>query len=184
MLKTKADWIKVGFEVLTEEGINGVKVETMARKLGVTKGSFYGYFPNRNTFLLAMLEDWKRRHNTEIINRIKIFNESPYETLQKLLYVVDDMKYDALELSIYSWAAHDPAAKEAVSKVVNDRLKWITAVFLEGGFSKDEAEKRAHIVHHFMAGCKLFRPLLPASGSRERQDQIDHFLNQVVGSVD
>jgi len=57
-------------------------------------------------------------------------------------------------------------------------------LFLEGGFSQDEAENRANIVHHFMAGCKPFRALLPKDGSPERHEQLDHFLKQVIASVD
>lgn len=184
MINTKEDWIEAGFEILINEGIDKVKIEVMARKLGVTKGGFYGYFLNREAFLQAMLEDWEERHSSEIFNNINSLTGSLFDKLQKLLYAIDDDKYDALELSVYSWAIHDPIAKEIMLRVVDKRLEWCTNLFLEGGVSKDEAEKRANIVHHFMAGSKIFRPLLPASRSRERKEQIDHFLNQVTGSVD
>lgn len=184
MIHTKADWIKVGFDILIKGGISGVKIEVMARKLEVTKGGFYGYFPNRDAFLQAMLEDWEVRHSSEIFNYISTLTGSLSDKLQKLLYLVDDAKYDAIELSMYSWASHDPMANEAMMRVVNERLKWCTQLFLEGGCTKDEAEKRANIVHHFMAGSKLFRPLLPGSGGVERHEQLDHFLKQVIGSID
>ena len=54
MINTKEDWIKAGFEILRKEGIDNVKIEAMARKLGVTKGGFYGYFLNRDAFLKAI----------------------------------------------------------------------------------------------------------------------------------
>lgn len=180
MIHTKEDWIKVGFDILINEGINGVRIEVMARKLGVTKGGFYGYFPNRDTFLQAMLEDWEVSHSSEIFDYVNNLTGNLSVKLQKLLYMVDDANYDAIELSMYSWASHDPRAKKVIMRVVNERLKWLANLFLEGGFTEDEGEKRAHIVHQFMAGSRLFRPLLPISGSVERHQQLDHFIKQVT----
>jgi AcrR family transcriptional regulator len=184
MIKTKEDWIKAGFELLRRKGVSGIKIEGMARMLGVTKGGFYGYFLNREAFLQAMLDDWEKRHSTEILNSINNLTGNLSDKLQKLLYMIDDKRYDAIELSMYYWAAHDPRAQEVLMRVVRERLNWCTNLFLEGGFSQGEAEKRANIVHHFMAGCKSFRPLLPTNGSPERHEQLDHFLKQVTASVD
>ena len=184
MINTKEDWLKAGFEILINEGINNVKIEVMARKLGVTKGGFYGYFLNREAFLQAMLEDWEKRHSSEIFNYINSLTGTLSDKLQKLLYATDDIKYDAIELSMYHWAAHDPPAKKVLMRVVRERLEFCAKLFLEGGFSQDEAEKRANLVHHFMAGCKFFRPLLPKNGSPERHEQLDHFIKQVTSSVD
>ena len=183
MINTKKDWIKVGFEILINEGINNVKVETMARKLGVTKGGFYGYFPNREAFLLTMLKDWEERHSSEIFDLINNLTGNLSDKLQKLLYAIDDNKYDDIELSIYHWAAYDSRAKEVLMRVVRERLEFCANLFLEGGFTQKEAEKRANILHHFMAGCKTFRPLLPKNGSPERHDQLDHFLKHIIANV-
>ena len=180
MIHTKEDWIRIGFEILISEGINNVKIEGMARKLGVTKGGFYGYFPNRDAFLNAMLVDWEFRHSSEIFDYVNNLTGNLSDKLQKLLYMVDDANYDAIELSMYCWASYDPLAKKVIMRVVNERLNWLTNLYRDGGFTEDEAEKRAHIVHQFMAGSRLFRPLLPLSGSKDRQEQLDHFLQQVT----
>jgi AcrR family transcriptional regulator len=156
----------------------------MARELGVTKGGFYGYFPSREAFLRAMLEYWEERHSSEIFNYINNLTGSLSDKLRKLLYTIDDKKYDSIELSICYWAVHDPIAKKVLIRVIRERLEFCANLFLEGGFSQDEAEKRANIVHHFMAGCKSFRPLLPKNGSPERHEQLDHFIKQVTASID
>ena len=184
MIYTKKDWIKAGFEILINEGIENVKVEAMARKLGVTKGGFYGYFINRDAFLQAMLDDWEERHSSEIFNYIDSITGSLPDKLQKLLYAVDDIKYDAIEIFMHHWAAHDSKAERVLMRIVRERLDFLENLFIEGGFSQEEAEKRANIVHHFMAGCRLSRPLLPKNGSPERREQLDHFIKQVTGPAD
>ena len=184
MINTKEDWIRVGFDILISDGIGNVKIEAMARKLGVTKGGFYGYFSNRDVFLNAMLDDWELMHSSEIFDFVNNLTGNLSEKLEKLLYLVDDANYDAIELSMYSWGLHDPHAKKVIMRVVNERLKWIANLFLEGGFTEHEAERRAHIVHQFMAGSRLFRPLLPMSGTPDRHEQLDHFLKLVTKAAE
>ena len=184
MIHTKEDWISTGFAILRDDGISNVKVEVIARKLGVTKGGFYGYFSNREVFLRAMLEYWEQVHSSEIFHFINNLTGNLSDKLHKLLYTVDDEKYDAVELSICYWAVHDTFAKKIFKRVIGARLEFLANLFLEGGFSKEEAEKRANIVHHFMAGCRLNRPLLPKNGSPKRHEQLNHFIKQVTALVD
>ena len=93
MINTREDWIRAGFEILKDKGIDSVKVEAMARKLGVSKGGFYGYFLNREAFLQAMLESWEERHSTQIIESINNLTGDLDDKLLKLLHMVDDDKY-------------------------------------------------------------------------------------------
>ena len=187
MINTRQDWIKAGFEILKSKGISGVKVETMARKLGVSKGGFYGYFLNREAFLQAMLDSWEDMHSTQIIEYINRLTGDLTNKLQNLLYMVDDDKYDATESSMYYWATNDASAERVVMRVVSERLAFLTNLFIEEGFSQEEAENRAEIFHHFIAGCRPFRTLLPKSGSPERHAQLDHFIKLVTapaGSIE
>jgi len=184
MTNTREDWIKAGFEILKSKGISGVKVEAMARKLGVTKGGFYGYFLNREAFLQAMLDHWKNVLTNQIIKNIGDFKGSLPEKLQKLLYLVDDKKFDDTERPMFSWAIIDPKAEKVVMRAVRERLDFVTHLFLEEGFPQKEAEKRANIVHTFMTGSRSFRTISPPNGSSKRHAQLDHFIKLVTAPVD
>jgi AcrR family transcriptional regulator len=184
MINTREDWIKVGIDLLKTKGHNDIKIEAVARKLGVTKGGFYGYFLNREAFLQALLDYWADTFTNQIIKDIGDFKGTFPEKLQKLLYAVDDSKHDALETQMYAWAFTDPKTEKVVMRVIKERLVFLTNLFLDGGHSQKEAEKRALMVHHYMAGCKSFRPLLPKNGSPERQEQLDHFIKLVTASMD
>lgn len=52
------DWAQAALDVVATDGVNAVAVEPLARKLGVTKGSFYWHFPSRDALLHAALERW------------------------------------------------------------------------------------------------------------------------------
>jgi AcrR family transcriptional regulator len=184
MINTKKDWIQAGIDILAEQGIDSVKIEAIARKLGVSKGGFYGYFLNRDAFLQAMLDYWAEIFTSRIIETVGSLEGSLAEKLTKLFSIVDDIKYDALEISIYAWANKDPKAEKVVMRVVKERLLFVTNLFHEGGFSRNDAVNRAHLVHHYMSGCKCFRPLLPKNGSTKRQTQLDHFIKLVTAPVE
>lgn len=85
----KGDGIKVGFNVLLSKGINAVRVEALARKPGVTKCGFYGYFLNRDALLQAMLDKWESSLTDETIDMVMGINGSLAEKLIRLFEVVD-----------------------------------------------------------------------------------------------
>jgi AcrR family transcriptional regulator len=58
-------WTRAAIDLLGEQGIDGVRVEVLAKLLGVTKGSVYWHFENRDPLLAAMLSDWRRRLRSE-----------------------------------------------------------------------------------------------------------------------
>ena len=53
-----AAWIAAAFDALAEGGIDAVRVEPLAKALGITKGSFYWHFADRRALLDAMLDAW------------------------------------------------------------------------------------------------------------------------------
>ena len=52
-------WIEAGLKAIGRSGIGGVRVEVLAKDLGVTKGGFYRRFKDRRALLDAMLETWR-----------------------------------------------------------------------------------------------------------------------------
>ena len=55
------DWIVAAVEALRRDGARGLRVASLARRLGVTPGSFYWHFRDREQFRDRILEHWTRR---------------------------------------------------------------------------------------------------------------------------
>jgi AcrR family transcriptional regulator len=54
------DWVAAGLaEMARGGGIDNVRVEVLAERLGVTKGGFYRRFKDRRALLDSMLETWR-----------------------------------------------------------------------------------------------------------------------------
>jgi AcrR family transcriptional regulator len=60
-----------------------VVVETLADRLGTTKGSFYWHFADRKALIAAALELWEREHTIEVIDHLREIPD-PAERLRRL----------------------------------------------------------------------------------------------------
>jgi AcrR family transcriptional regulator len=145
-------WTRGAIDLLGEQGIDGVRVELLARRLGVTKGSFYWHFENRDALLIAMLADWRRRATLAIIERIEAHDDSAVNRLRLLMQVPFQIKAEGgaqVELSIRLWARRDPRARAALKEVDELRLRYITRLLREIGFTTTRADARAIFAYSF-----------------------------------
>src|SRR5690348_18440284 len=61
-----ADWERGALEMIADEGVGALAVEALARRLGVTKGSFHWHFKNREALLQAALTRWEADDTREL----------------------------------------------------------------------------------------------------------------------
>ena len=149
-----AAWTKAALEVLAEEGIQGVRVEALAQRLGVTKGSFYYHFKERNTLFDAMLDEWRRSTTLDIISRIDRSDQPVEARLRRLLRLplAGPRSDQALnvELSIRLWSRQYPKAHAAVEEVDQLRLSYLIGMLQGCGVPKEEATARAVLITGYM----------------------------------
>jgi AcrR family transcriptional regulator len=124
----RAAWIEAGLRALAAGGPDAVRIEPIAKSLGVTRGGFYGQFEDRDAMLEAVLDAWERA--------------------AKLLPV---------ELAVRDWSRRDPAVAERLRTVDNRRMQYLRSLFGAICPDEDEVEARAVLAfslaigHHFMA---------------------------------
>ena len=89
------DWAREALEQIAETGVASVAVEPLARRLGVTKGSFYWHFPSRDALLQAALERWETMEQELVFGSLEKVTD-PRERLRALFQLVahDKMKAD------------------------------------------------------------------------------------------
>ena len=64
------DWLQIALEVFIAEGIEAVRVTRLAEELGVTRGSFYWHFNNRNDLIEALVTYWREKNTHVIIDAV------------------------------------------------------------------------------------------------------------------
>src|ERR1700742_4739367 len=66
-----ADWEQAALDLIAEQGVAAVAVEALARQLGVTKGSFYWHFPNREALLKGALDRWEKQDTENLFDQVE-----------------------------------------------------------------------------------------------------------------
>lgn len=152
-------WVEAAIDVLAREGITGLRIETLAKKCGVTKGSFYWHFRDRQALLDAVLEVWRAGRIRDIEKTTAI--QQPGHELEQLQYAIEvygasrNRKGMAIELAVRDWARRDAAAAEVVQAVDLYRLQCTCRLFIASGMSEEEAKSRSLLLYACVFGLSL-----------------------------
>ena len=169
MTEGKGDlWVAAGFAELARSGVEGVRVEVLAKKLGVTKGGFYRRFRDRAALLEAMLQTWGKGRIAAIERQTSLDGASARERLRALIALYSERMNTegmAVELAIRQWARADEAAAAAVASVDAARLQNVGQLYRAAGLSTEEADAQAFLFYCFIFGQSL---LFLERGPRKR----------------
>jgi AcrR family transcriptional regulator len=151
-------WIEAGLAALARGGVEEVRVEVLAKDLGVTKGGFYRSFPDRRALLKAILENWGQGRIAAIEKQAHLDGGPPRERLRELIGLYSgrfNPRGMAIELAIRQWARTDDDAGRIAAKVDAVRLKSVAELYGALGLPREEAEARAFLFYSFIFGQSL-----------------------------
>lgn len=147
----REDWLRHALETLRREGVSGLRVEPLAKSLGVTTGSFYWHFKDRQDLLDSVLDHWRDNMTGAVARRMSSTGE-PKDLLRKLLLDITREQRNRYETAMRNWAAFDTHAAKSVRKVDDCRLAYVLGLFLQLGFSKEQAEIRSRMLICYQVG--------------------------------
>jgi AcrR family transcriptional regulator len=153
-------WIKGATAVLADAGVDGVRVENLARKLKVTKGSFYWHFRDRRDLLDAVLETWKIGRVADIHKQTQGPAGAEVATLIRTIDVyaaARNRKGIHIEAAVRDWARRDAQAASTVEEVDAERLACACRLFLACGLDDKEARARSVMLYAYVFGVSLMR---------------------------
>ncbi|UCV27247.1 TetR/AcrR family transcriptional regulator [Ferribacterium limneticum] len=151
-------WVEVANDLLAKEGISGLRVEVLAKRCGVTKGSFYWHFKDRQALLDAVLEQWKLGRIRDIEKTTAV---TPGNERDQLHYAIEvygasrNRKGMSIELAVRDWARHDAQAAAIVEAVDLYRLECTRKLFVAAGMSDAEAKSRSLLLYACVFGLSL-----------------------------
>ena len=176
---SKDQWVQVALETLQEEGVEGVKIERLARSLGIAKAGFYWHFSDRDELLSDMLEFWTREYTEIVTKGLPKLAAQPRQRLLETMKMIAELKLNKYELPMLSWAAIDENAAKAVRKVYDIRFKYLRAIFEELGFRGADMEMRAKM---FLVYYSLSPVMYPMDSRAKRaqlmKKQLDWFCKK------
>jgi AcrR family transcriptional regulator len=176
-------WIDEGLRALADGGPDAVRIEPLARALGVTKGGFYWHFDDRRALLEEMLERWEWVSVDEVIERIEGGGGEPRAKLRRLSAVAssrhEELGIDPLriDLAVRDWARRDRAVARRLRRVDNRRMDYMRSLF--GAFCPDEddVEARCMVFYSLWIGSDF---IAAEHGGRSRRDVVELVMKRLL----
>jgi AcrR family transcriptional regulator len=174
-------WIAEGLQVLGAGGPDAVRVESLARTLGVTKGGFYGYFDGRSALLDEMLDAWERVSVDEVIERVEAGGGDARRRLRRLSKLAGARRGEALkiDLAVRDWARRDRRVARRLKRVDNRRMEYLRSLFGATGLDQDEVEVRCLLFYSLWIGSHF---IAADHGGRTRADIVRLALERLEPS--
>jgi AcrR family transcriptional regulator len=136
-------WVDEGLRMLASGGVDAVRVEVLAKSLGVTKGGFYGYFADRGALLTEMLDAWEREATDDVFRQIEEHGGDVMERVKlagRLTFASDRLLL--VDLAIRDWARRDAEVAERLRQVDNRRIQLLRDAISTICADPDEVEAR------------------------------------------
>ena len=152
------DWIAFALTTLTREGSQALKADILARKLGVTRGSFYWHFPDLGAFHAQVIEHWRQTATEAIITGLE-----RYDLCRQRLDVLlrGALGHSALlEVRMRAWADENAEAARVLRDIDCRRRGYIEQLLVDEGIPPDLAEARAQLLYWTYLGAALSRTRL------------------------
>lgn len=180
---TREDWLRAALVALAETGVSGVAVDPIARRLGVTRGSFYWYFKDRAALLAEALELWEIEATLQFIEDLTDIDD-PVERMRALLFrALTDDEIAGLEPAIVAHASN-PVVRVVLERVNRRRLDYLTDLYREIGLDKATARRHAVATYAAYLGWIELRRAAPdvapetaPSDRGESGAALDHLLH-------
>jgi AcrR family transcriptional regulator len=161
-------WIASGLAELAEGGVERVRVEVLAERLGITKGGFYRRFKDRRALLDAILEHWSRGRIDALDRHVERGDAEARDRLEGLITLYSERvnaRGMAIELAIRQWARADSVAAAAVARVDAHRLERVEGVYRELGLGRRRpGESDPLLFIHLRAELTVSRPRAAQTG--------------------
>lgn len=153
----RADWMRAGQELLCKEGIAGMRLSKLTKKLRVSTGSFYHHFTDMEEYLGALAESFNTDQVETQIAAVEAETSDPLQQIRLLRAQSRDSGIFELDAAMRVWATSDPRAAAAMRRSERVVLSFLADAFGRLGFDAEQSDLRARIllstnVAHFTEG--------------------------------
>ena len=178
----REEWIEAGLEAIARGGLKAVAIEPLAARLGVTKGSFYAHFSNRDELVEAALNSWERSRSYTALQRFAQIAD-PAERLREML--ISGIAFSlsgesSVHVSLLG-ELDDARARAVLARVTDSRLRLLARSYRELGFSPRRARYRAQLAYATYRGLLQMKREAPDRGLSK--DELTRFMTEVNSAL-
>ncbi|WP_413874012.1 TetR/AcrR family transcriptional regulator [Albidovulum sp.] len=151
---TEEGWIDAAYDMLVAGGVEAVKILPLARRLGLSRTSFYWHFPDREALLDALVRRWQQKNTGNLVRQTELPEATINAALLNLIdcWITPDLFDSPFDRAMRNWARTDAALRVVFAEADAARIAAIRAMFLRHGYGEEEADVRASAVYLTQVG--------------------------------
>ena len=142
-------WIDIAWNSLGRGAFEPVRIEPLAKSLGITKGSFYWHFKDRQELIDALIDRWLG--HWEMPDEILKLND-PGERLWGLVERVIRRETRGQGVVLRYWSHENPKIARRIQDADDRRYEFLVDQLRQLKFPDKEAKVRAQLYQAFISG--------------------------------
>jgi AcrR family transcriptional regulator len=160
-----------------------VRVEALAKELGVSKGGFYWHFDDRRALIEETLDSWEKTGTEDVIATVDSGSADPRARLRRLFELAPAARgLFAVELALRDFGRRDGDVAKRLRRVDRRRMGYLRSLFGQFCADEDDVEARAMLAYSLFVGSYF---VTAAPGRRRRAEimqlAIDRLLDERWG---
>lgn len=175
-------WLGAAYETLLESGVDAVKIMPLAKKLNLSRTSFYWFFKDREELLDALVLRWREKNTGNLIRRAEAYAETITEAMLNVTDCwLDSRLFDSrFEFAVRSWALQSPDILAEVRQADQQRLDALTRMFVRFGQDEARADVRARTIYLVQIG---YISMQTREGISVRMKRIPEYVEIFTGQA-
>ncbi|WP_166416769.1 TetR/AcrR family transcriptional regulator [Cochlodiniinecator piscidefendens] len=147
-------WLDAAYDLLISGGVEAVKIQALAKAVGMSRPSFYWHFEHREAVLDALIARWESKNTTNLV----VQTQKPSQSIEESIFHLFDCWLDVdlfdmrLDFAIRNWAQTSDVLKARLTEVDQMRMDALVQMFVRHGFDRDQAFARATTVYYTQVG--------------------------------
>ncbi len=175
-----ADWEQGALDLIAAQGVGAVTVESLAKQLGVTKGSFYWHFPTREALLKGALDRWEKLDAESLFDQVEPIAD-PRERLRELFRRTGHEAKSHVIYSALLRALDHPMVQPVIARMSQQRTDFLARAYREIGMRDDVAAYRARLAYAAYVG--FLQLTLQVGLPRLEHDEMEAYVEHVIDAL-
>lgn len=147
-------WLDAAYDSLLESGVDSVKILPLAKRLNLSRTSFYWFFKDREELLSALISRWREKNTGNLVKQAGAYAESLAEAMLNIFdcWLNKELFDSQLEFAVRSWALQSPEIQAEVHAADQTRMDAISRMFMRFGYDDGAADVRARTTYLVQIG--------------------------------
>ena len=173
------DWLHQALEIFVKEGIDAISITRLANDLGVTRGSFYWHFKNREDLIESLVAYWKDKNTAAITTSVAQASSLSDGIFRFFETCIDDALFDPrLDLALREWARRSPSIHQLVNDEDAARIDALCQFYRRFDYPMPQALIRARVLYYSQIG---FYALGTSESLQTRLDYTEAYFEAFTG---